>query len=608
MAQGGGGSARTERPWRLRRPHPASGSLAYALGVPGVVAALLCNRGLTDPEAARRWLDAPEADLTDAGTLPGATEAGAVIARSLLEGRRPCVYGDYDIDGTTGASILRRTIRSLAGVDPTVYLPHRLEEGYGLNPAAVERIAAAGHGLLVTVDCGIASPDEVALARRRGMRVVVTDHHRPKDVLPDADAIAHPDLPGPNRKGPSDNLCGSAAAWKTACEVMRSYRKRTKTGSGVAADRLTEGDLLLLRECMAPAATGTVGDVVPLVGENRVIVRHGLEVFTRTTHPGFVALREASDIDGPVGAEDVGFRIGPRINAAGRLGFAGEVVTLLGDDWPTGAVGVDGAAGVRSPGDIARHMDYANTERRRIERKILAEATAQAEIQVAAGDAALVVGSADWHPGVIGIVASRLVERFQRPALIVSFGTRSGIGYGSGRSTPRLALNEALHGCGSWLKAYGGHAMAAGFKVERENFEAFSRDFRDRTAGTFGGVPPPEPLDMEAELLPGDVTVALVESLVGLEPHGAANPRPLFLMRRVRATQVREIGKDKTHLSFGVFAAGSPSVRCIAFGAADRKERLAAGPVDLACVPTVNVYMGRKSPQLEVKDFREARA
>ena len=580
-------SDRVKRPWQIHRPDPAAAlRLSRALGVSALVGQLLVNRALTDPAAAARWLDVPAADLPAAGAVPGAVEGGEILARAAHAGAKVCVYGDYDVDGTTGASTLYRVLSAL-GARAHVYIPHRLEEGYGLNAGAVRRIAAAGFSHLVTVDCGIASPDEIRLARDLGMTAVVTDHHQPKAVLPDAAALVHPALPG--RVGAAPNLCGSAVAWTLGRCVVRAFLR-----GDPAPDHLKE----ILGDGLARAAVGTVADVVPLVGENRAVVRHGLARLGRTADTGLAALLEACGLkDKAILAEDIGFKVGPRINAAGRLGAAGRVIDLLGTS--------------QHPDEAARlagYLDYCNQTRQRTERAILSAARDQGAEQVRDGRAAVVVAHDDWHPGVIGIVASRLVERFGRPALVVSFGTLSGVGYGSGRSIPGLGLHTALDECMPHLVAGGGHAMAAGFKVRPEKLAAFREAFWAYCAAHYGGPPPPPPLVVEAEAEVAQLTIETVRDLARLEPHGAANPRPYFLLRNCRVERSKLIGERQDHLSLTVSHPGPKSnqIRCVGFGMGERIDET-RGFLDVVGVPKINEWMGRKSVEMELKDFRAAR-
>ena len=580
-------SDRVKRPWQLHRPDPDTAKrLAHALGVSPVLGQLLANRRLTEPAGASHWLDVPHTDLPAHDSVPGAVEAARRLAAAARQGSRVCIYGDYDVDGTTGAASLYRVLSAL-GADCQVYIPHRLEEGYGINAAAVRRIAAARFTHLVSVDCGIASPSEIALARSLGMEVVVTDHHQPKAQLPQDAVLVHPALPG--RPSAAPNLCGSAVAW-TLCRAV----VREATG-GEPTPHLKA----LLRDGLARAAVGTVADVVPLVAENRAVVRHGLTQLCRTEDLGLAALLTVCGLSGKaVLAEDVGFQIGPRINAAGRLGAAGRVIDLLGSP--------------QTPDEAARlaaYLDYANVTRRATERAILGAGRDQGAEQVSSGRAAVVAAADDWHPGVIGIVASRLVERFGRPALVISFGTSSGVGYGSGRSIPGLALHEALDACGAHLESHGGHAMAAGFKVTAAKLPAFREAFWAHCADRYGGPPPPPPLLVEAEADISQLSLETVRDLGKLEPHGAGNPRPYFLLRNCRVERAKLIGERQDHLAATVSHPGprANQIRCVGFGMGERIEQM-IGFVDVIGVPQINDWMGRRSVELQIKDFRPASA
>jgi single-stranded-DNA-specific exonuclease len=575
-------SDRVNRPWKIHAQDPAGATrLGRALGVPRVVGQLLLNRGLADPAAARAWLAADVAGLPTPDDLPGAVEAGRELAAAAAGGGKICVYGDYDVDGTTGASGLARVLRGL-GAAVTVYIPHRLDEGYGLNAAAVEGVARAGHTHLVTVDCGVTAVAELDRARALRLRTVVTDHHQPGPAWPDT-VVVHPARPGAASRAP--NLCGSAVAWTVA---------RAAAHAAGAAARLDRE----LRIGQALAAVGTVADVVPLVGENRVLVRHGLASIPALGDAGLDALLGVCGLaDKPVMAEDVGFKLGPRINAAGRLGAALQVVRLLAD-------GPTPEAAAR----IAEYLDYANRRRQAVERAILDAARDQAAAQVAAGAAGLVVASADWHPGVIGIVASRLVERFGRPALVVSFGTATGVGYGSGRSIPGIALHEALRACDAHLVRHGGHAMAAGFKVDPASLDAFRAAFAGHCGGLYGGPPDPPPRVAEAEARIGELDFDLLAALARLEPHGAANPRPAFALKGCRVEAAKRIGQHEDHLSVTLShppGGRADRIRCVGFGMGERLGE-ARGFLDVLGVPRANEWQGRRAVELELADFRPA--
>ena len=398
--------------------------VADALGVSPATAAVLARRGLGDPAGARRFLSA--ADRSDPSTLPGADAAAAVILRHAEAGSRVAVFGDYDVDGVCSTAMMVRTLRAL-GADAIWRLPSR-DEGYGLSESAVRELAGAGAGLLVTVDCGITAVDEVAAARGLGLEVVVTDHHRPAERLPDC-PIVHPGLGAE----PSSELCAAGVVLKLSQALRRA------AGRGDA-----EEDLDL-------AGLATVCDMVPLRGENRRIAREGLAELARSERPGLRALMRVAALDAAdVDAQSASFRLGPRINAAGRLGRADAALELMLTD--------DGERATQ----VAQELDNLNRDRRETEQRILFAADAACAAQL--HSAALVVAGEGWHPGVVGIVASRLVERHRRPCVVI--GLEGGSGRGSGRSVASYDLHEGLGSAAGHLLRFGGHRMAAGLTIE----------------------------------------------------------------------------------------------------------------------------------------------
>ena len=379
------------KPWRLL-PHDSAAidRLAFALRLAPITAQLLLNRGLTAPEDARRFLEAPLTGLHAPELLPGVAEAAARIFEAVRQGRRICVYGDYDVDGVSGAAILLQCLRLLGGqVD--LYVPHRLDEGYGLNCDALRQIASTDASLVVTVDCGIASIEEAEEAKRLGLELIVTDHHEYKATLPDAAVLVHPRLPG--TAYPFGGLSGSAVALKLAWALSQKC-----SGGSKVTPRYKE----FLLDAVALASLGVVADVVPLLDENRILVRYGLHRLRQAPPLGLRALCQAAGIEdgAELRAYDVAFRIAPRLNAAGRLGCARLVVDLLTTTRPEQAA------------DLARYLENQNTQRQQLERRMTADARRMIEEQGRQNDPALVLASADWHGGVIGIVAGRLAEHF----------------------------------------------------------------------------------------------------------------------------------------------------------------------------------------------------
>ncbi len=391
--------------WQLLPHDPgAVGQLAQALGCSGIVAQLLLNRGLTTPTAARRFLDAPLKGLHQPDLLPGIPQAVDLIFQAIKAGKKICVYGDYDVDGVSGAAILLQVLK-LLHAQVELYLPHRLNEGYGLNCAALREIARNGAAVVVTVDCGIASVEEADEARKLGLELIVTDHHEFKEVLPAA-VLVHPRLPGTSY--PFGKLSGSAVAFKLAWALAQ----RDSGG-----DRVTPRFRDFLLDAVALASLGIVADVVPLHDENRILVRHGLARLRQAPGPGLKALCASAGL--PAGtalrSSDIGYRIAPRLNAAGRLGSARRVVELLTTLCPERAL------------ELAQSLEEANLRRQELEREMVHQARDLIEQANLANDPALVLAYSGWHPGILGIVAGRMAELYARPALMIALpdGSRS---------------------------------------------------------------------------------------------------------------------------------------------------------------------------------------
>jgi single-stranded-DNA-specific exonuclease len=584
---------RVAKTWRLM-PHDRAAveRLAAALQTSPVVAQLLLNRGLDAPETARRFLDAPLSGLHPPEMLPGVREAADRICAAVHAGRRICVYGDYDVDGITGSAILLTVLR-LLGTNVQLYVPHRLEEGYGLNCDALRQLAADGCSLVITVDCGIASVAEAAEAKRLGLELIVTDHHEMKDVLPDAAVLVHPRLPGTDY--PFGWLSGAAVALKLAWAVAQKG-----SGSTKVSPRFRD----CLVEAVGLAALGVVADVVPLHDENRILVRHGLKQLRRTSLPGVKALCAAAGLERAdvLRAGDVGFKLAPRLNAAGRLGCARLVVDLLTTSQPEQAL------------TLARYLEEQNGKRQALERRMVAEARDMVEAHGWQSDPALVVAGTGWHGGVIGIVAGRLAETYARPTLLIALpGSEKTNGAGepasaagSGRSAGGLPLHKALAQCGDLLLGHGGHHAAAGFRIRPENIDAFRRRFCEVAGDHFPDGPPVPTLVLDAEVPLSALTFGLLGDLDRLEPYGAENRKPLFLAGGLEVLGTpRKVGNGERHLSFKVRQQGT-TLKAIAFGMADRTEELmsAGGHCCLAFTPRPNEWQGWQSIDLEVSDFQ----
>ncbi|MFN2616562.1 MAG: single-stranded-DNA-specific exonuclease RecJ [Thermoleophilaceae bacterium] len=541
----------------------AAARLHDELGVSPVVASVLARRGLTDPDAARGFLAA--ADRHDPASLPGVPQAVELILRHVERGSRIVVHGDYDVDGVCSTAITLRALRSL-GADPRWELPSRFGDGYGLSCAAVERLAAQGTGLLVAVDCGITAVPEVAAARAAGMDVVVADHHRPGAKLPEC-VVVHPALGGYG----CPELCASGVALK----LSEALHAAAGHDPGSAAE-----------EDMDLAALGTVCDLVPLRGENRRIVREGLGVLGRCRRPGVRALMGVASVE-PAELDEraLGFRLGPRLNAAGRMQRADAALELLTTEDPERA------------DQVARELDGLNRDRREAETRMLFEADAACAVQAHCG--AMVVAGQGWHPGVVGIVASRLVERWRRPCVVI--GLDGAGGRGSGRSISAYDLHAGLSACSEHLVRFGGHRVAAGLEIEADRVDSF----RDALACHAAGRLAPEDLlavERIDAVVPGDALgLDLAEELDRLRPFGPGNPQPTLLLPAARVEGVTGMGEGRKHARFTVVSGGSRS-RAVAFGAAPRSvSRAAEAPHHIAVRLEANRWNGTVEPRLVLR-------
>ena len=552
-------------------PYPvaAAHSLAGELGLHPVTASILVRRGYDTPESARLFLSA--ADRHDPALMPGLPAAVETLMRHVARGSRIVIHGDYDVDGVCSTAVLARALERL-GAAPVCELPSRFEDGYGLSIAGVERQAAAGTDLLVTVDCGITAVEEVAHARALGVEVVVTDHHRPGEALPDC-TIVHPALGG----YPFADLCAAGVAYKLA-EALSAAAARDPAEA--------EEDLDLV-------ALATVCDVVPLVGENRRIVREGVQAIARTRKPGLRALMKVASCDpGGLDAGGLGFRLGPRINAAGRMRRPDAALELL--------LTPDEARA----GEIAGELDLLNRERQDTEMRITF--AAEAELAAHAHEPAYVLAGEDWHPGVIGIVASRLVERHCRPCVLVALD-KDGAGRGSGRSISPFDLHAALAACAPHLGRYGGHRMAAGFDIAGDAVEAFRGDFVRHAAQTL------TPHDLRRvervdALAPGaSLGLDLAEELERLGPFGHRNPAPTLLIPAARIEHPRAMGDEGEHARFTV-ASGGARASAVAFRTSARSLGECAGePRDVAVRLERNEWNGTVEPRLVLRALCEPR-
>ena len=556
---------------------PGAGhALAQALDLHQIVADVLCARGLCAPDAARRFLSPSLDDLespdAQADLLPGAER----VARAVEAGEVVAVLGDYDVDGVCGTALVVDFLRA-AGGRAAPFCPDRVLDGYGVAERGVRFAAEQGAGLVLTVDCGASSPDALALAGELGMDVVVCDHHPAEGDEPDVVAYLNPQRADCGFAGRTP--CAAGVAFNLICGVRRALRDR----GWFAGDRRQPN----LKSSLDLVALATVADRVPLTGHNRVLVSHGLEVLARGTRPGLRALGRLAGTRAPLRADDLAFRLAPRLNAAGRLGDAGRALSLLltRDDGLAEKLAVD--------------LDAENTERRRLEAEVLEQAVEEIESCGQASRPALVVASEGWHPGVVGIVAARLVERYARPAVVV--GVVDGVGRGSARSVDGFDVGRAVRGCAEHLIAGGGHAGAAGVTVEAGRVEAFREAFcaRAEEACPAGGFERPLHLDAEVDL--GDVDARLADDLERLEPFGLGNREPVLAARRVFVSDVRIL--KNAHLSCRLASQyAGDSRKAIGFWLAEHAPP-EGSRVDVAFSAGWNEYRGNRSLQLRLRDI-----
>jgi single-stranded-DNA-specific exonuclease len=576
-------------------PEPEIRRLQRELGVSGPLAQVLVRRGFAEPARARAFLAADERHPPTA--FAGIDAAIATILAHVRAGTRITVHGDYDVDGICSTAVLLRVLRALRA-DVDWYLPDRAGDGYGLNPATVQRLAARGTRLLVTVDCAITAVAEVELARELGIEVVVTDHHAPRadGALPRA-PIVHPALCG----YPCADLCATAVAHKLAVALWQAAGSAAGEGPAYAAAgapgataragaAARTGEGYDPQEDLDLVALATIADVVPLLGENRTLARRGLRALAGTAKPGLRALMTAARISDPakVSERTVGFALAPRLNAAGRLYRADAGLELLLTDDP--------ARGAQ----IAAELDRANHERRLTEQRILADAEQQlAQVrQSRLGErAGYVLAGEGWHPGVIGIVASRLAERHHRPFVLVAL--EGGSGRGSGRSIEGFDLLGALETCGGHLARYGGHRAAAGLELERDRLEDFGEAFAAHADDILGPEPPARRERVDAVVEGAELGMELAEELQALAPFGCANPAVSLLVRGATFGERRAMGEGR-HVRF-TLRSGAARARAVAFGMGTRLPVEDGEAADATFALEVNEWRGVSEPRLVLR-------
>ncbi len=577
--------------WRFS-PHDESQvrRLSGELRISPLLAQVLLARGFSSGVDAAAFLNAKLVDLHDPERLPGIAEAADRVIAAVEANRKITIYGDYDVDGVTATSLLWHCLK-LLGARVDYYIPHRLEEGYGLNCDAVRGLHQEdSNQLVITVDCGISSIEEAELAEELGLELIVTDHHEMEEQLPAATCLVHPRLPGSDY--PFGDLCGVGVAFKLAWAICQRLGDGKK-----ASPRMRE----FLKSAVSLAAIGTVADVVPLLDENRVLVRYGLGSLAERAPLGLTALMKSAGLDEKkqLSAEDIGFVLAPRINAAGRLGQARLAVELLTTENPQRA------------GALADYLDQLNKSRQTVERRIFKQAKELvAENPSWQNQPALVLAYEDWHAGVIGIVASRVAEHFEKPAVLISLNRQTNSGQGSGRSFAGFDLHAGLASCRDRLRSFGGHKQAAGLKIDADRIDAFREAFCRFVAENHEVVSRDLELPVDAEVRLADVTYRAVRELDRLGPFGQKNPRPVFAASRIElAGPPRKMGEGERHLSLMVRQHGT-TLRAIAFGRGEWADEITAanGPLSISFAPMINRFRGRESVELQLKDWQNASA
>jgi len=511
--------------WQLRQADEgAVARLAEELNVRPLIAKLLAHRGIIEPDAARRYLSSSlRSDLPSPFLMTGMEKAAERLAQAVAAGELLCVWGDYDVDGTTGTATIICFLREI-GAEPIYYIPHRIDEGYGLNMEGLKQLRERGVSVVISVDCGVSNYKEIEFAASLGLSVIVVDHHQPPEELPPAFAILNPHQR--DCAFPDKGLCGAGLAFYLVI-ALRAKLRDLGWFKGVEPD---------LRTCLDVVTLGTIADMVPLKGVNRVLSRRGLEVLGGSTRPGIIALKKVAGVrDGEVTAGQVGFRLGPRINAAGRMDAAVKVVQML----------------TTTSADDALKIAEA---------KVLEAALELAGDDIG-GRYSLVLGEDGWHPGVLGIVASRIVEKFHRPTVVIGF--QDGQGKGSARSIRGFHMVDGLRSCADCLEKFGGHEYAGGLTVRRENFSTFAERFETIARATLAPEDLTPLLEVDAQLDFSAIGMELMKQLSALEPFGIGNPEPLFMTRGVEIAdrktinggarfKLRHSGKTLGAVAFGL--------------------------------------------------------
>jgi len=584
-----------EKQWIIRPADARAGQLAESLKIAPLLAQVLINRGVTDSQTGNIFLRPKLTELIGPEKMPGINGAVARIKQAIRDKEKITLYGDYDVDGITGVSILLQILRLLnANVD--CYIPHRINEGYGLNEEAIRSLAKVGTRLLITIDCGVTAINSASLAKQLGIDLIITDHHQFDRQLPEAVAIVHPAM---EQSYDNQDSSGSMVAYKLAWAVANEFSAGRKLGPKLRDFMITATSL---------AAMGTVADIVDLRGENRILTSYGLKSLPKCNLCGVQALIESAGLTGQgLDSFHIGFRLAPMLNAAGRMGHARLAVELLTNDNPTRSV------------RIAEYLKDQNDQRRRCEQKILKQAR---EMILQQGlnhpdRRTIVLASDNWHTGVIGIVASRIVDKYYRPTVMINTArsrsakgsqdnaSDNSIAHGSARSVAGFDIVTAISACSQHLIDFGGHKMAAGITIETEKIDRFTADFEAYARQNLTEDDVVAKLHIDAEAALSQFHRATVTQLQMLSPFGAGNPRPVFATKGVRLASVpRRVGTGGKHLQLAI-TDNTASIRCIGFRFGELEKKLLEHEFfNVAYQPQLNNYNGTSNVEFVLSDIQ----
>lgn len=567
--------------WQITPPDPRAEQLAKSIKVSSLLAQLLINRGVADAQSASAFLRPKLSDLISPELLPGVKQAAQIIKTALAKKQKITLYGDYDVDGITGVAILWQ-ILTLLGANVDYYIPHRIDEGYGLNSEAVESIAKSGTNLLITVDCGITAHAAAELAKKLGLDLIICDHHHFTEPLPPACAIIHPAL---DTTYPNPDSSGSLVAFKLGWAVADLF----KTGP-----RLSPQIRDFMLNATSLAAMGAIADVMDLRGENRTLTSYGLSLLSDPKLPGLCALIESAELTGKgIDSYHIGFRLAPMLNAAGRIGHARLAVELLT------------SASLSHAAQIADYLKSQNAQRQRFERKIFNHAC-QLIVKLGLDNPerkTIVLCDPSWHSGVVGIVAARIVDKYFRPAIIIN--SASDPAQGSARSVPGFDILAAISACSKHLVTFGGHKSAAGITVKPENISRFADDLENYAGTHLREEHRTAKLAIDALAQLSAFSFESVSELQLLGPFGQGNPQPLFATKAVRLCSVpRRVGSNADHLQFAV-TDHSNSIRCIGFRFGHlEKKLLERDCFNIAYHAAIDSFNGNSSVQLVIEDIQ----